>query len=63
MGNRGTYETCGVCGVEKQKGIHLYTLYICCECEQKIIHTEPSDAAYQYYLDKLKNMKQTKLYS
>ncbi|WP_093217532.1 sigma factor G inhibitor Gin [Sediminibacillus albus] len=54
---------CGICNREKPKGIHLYTLFICCDCEQKMIHTEPCEAEYQHYLDKLKNMKQTTLYS
>jgi hypothetical protein len=54
-------ETCGICEQEKSRGIHLYTLFICCECEQKMIHTEPREEAYQYYLKKLKNMNQPTL--
>lgn len=56
-------ETCGICEEEREKGIHLYKLFICCECEQKMIHTEPREAQYQYYLNKLKNMNQPTLYS
>ncbi|SDK59638.1 Inhibitor of sigma-G Gin [Sediminibacillus albus] len=63
MENNYKSEMCGICNREKPKGIHLYTLFICCDCEQKMIHTEPCEAEYQHYLDKLKNMKQTTLYS
>jgi Inhibitor of sigma-G Gin len=56
-------ETCGICEQEKQKGIHLYTLFVCCECEQKIIHTEPNEDQYRYYIEKLRNVNQPKLYS
>ncbi|MCT2534285.1 sigma factor G inhibitor Gin [Aquibacillus koreensis] len=56
-------EVCGVCDLEKPKGIHLYNLFICCECEQKMVHTEPSEEQYKFYLDKLKHINQPKLYS
>ena len=56
-------ECCGICEEEKERGIHLYTLFICCECEHNIIHTEPREEKYNYYLHKLKNMNQSKLYS
>ncbi|MDC3414892.1 sigma factor G inhibitor Gin [Terrihalobacillus insolitus] len=54
-------ELCGICEQEKSRGIHLYTLFICCECEQKMIQTDPKEAEYQYYLKKLKNMNQPTL--
>lgn len=56
-------EACGVCNQHKSTGIHLYNLFICCQCEQEIIHTEPRDTEYQYYLDKLKHINQPTLYS
>lgn len=56
-------ESCGICEEKKERGIHLYTLFICCECEQNIIHTEPREEKYNYYLQKLKNMNQPRLYS
>lgn len=58
-----TNECCGICEEEKERGIHLYTLFICCECEQNMIHTEPREEKYNYYLQKLKNMNQPRLYS
>ncbi|WP_186575684.1 sigma factor G inhibitor Gin [Aquibacillus kalidii] len=56
-------EACGICDQEKEKGIHLYNLFICCECEQKMVHTEPQEAQYQFYLNKLKNINKSTLYS
>lgn len=41
---------CGICDQEKQEGIHLYRLFICKECEQKIIQTEPKEVQYHYFV-------------
>ncbi|WP_226038395.1 sigma factor G inhibitor Gin [Aquibacillus saliphilus] len=59
----GYKEACGICEQEKYRGIHLYNLFICCECEQKMIHTEPKEEQYQYYLHKLKRISKPTLYS
>ncbi|MBY7141581.1 sigma factor G inhibitor Gin [Virgibacillus sp. NKC19-3] len=56
-------ERCGICEEEKVKGIHLYTMFICSECEYNMIHTEPREEKYNYYLRKLKNVNKPKLYS
>ncbi|APC46727.1 sigma factor G inhibitor Gin [Virgibacillus halodenitrificans] len=62
--NKSTYnERCGICEEPKEKGIHLYTMFICCECEHNMIHTEPREEKYAYYLQKLKNITKPKLYS
>lgn len=55
--------TCGICEETKAEGIHLYKLFICHECERNMIHTEPKEEKYRYYLKKLKNMNQSTLYS
>ena len=54
---------CGICEEEKVEGIHLYRLFICCECERNMIYTEPREEKYNYYLQKLKNISQPTLYS
>ncbi|WP_087973994.1 sigma factor G inhibitor Gin [Oceanobacillus rekensis] len=54
---------CGICEEEKATGIHLYTMFICTDCEYNMIHTEPREEKYNYYLRKLKNINQPKLYS
>jgi len=56
-------ERCGICEEEHEQGIHLYNLFICTECEHNIVHTEPREEKYNYYLKKLKNMNQSTLYS
>lgn len=56
-------ETCGICEEEKTIGIHITTLFICSECERNMIHTEPREEKYKYYLEKLKNINRPTLYS
>lgn len=54
---------CGICEEQKVRGIHLHKLFICCDCERNMVHTEPKEEKYRYYLKKLKNMNQLKQYS
>lgn len=56
-------EQCGICEEEKVEGIRLCQLFICGDCERNMIHTEPREEKYNYYLQKLKNMNQPALYS
>lgn len=63
MKNGKTFEYCGICEEKKERGIHLYTLFICTDCEYNMIRTEPREAKYHYYVKKLKNMNQSQLYS
>lgn len=49
---------CGICEEMKQGGINIYRFFICSECERNMIHTEPREEKYAYYLSKLKNIKQ-----
>jgi hypothetical protein len=56
-------ETCIVCDTEKLTGIHLYTSFICVECEKEITGIQTSDPKYQYYLEKLRRVKNPPLYS
>lgn len=49
---------CGICEEQKQEGIYIYRLFICAACERNMIHTEPREEKYQYYLEKLKNVHQ-----
>ncbi len=54
---------CVICEEKKAEGIHLYTLFICTQCEYNIIHTEVREDKYRYYVQKLKNMNQPSLFS
>ncbi|MCH1626962.1 sigma factor G inhibitor Gin [Ferdinandcohnia quinoae] len=56
-------ETCVICEQEKSRGIHLYTKFICMDCENDMIHTETNDPKYQFYLSQLKKVTTPEIYS
>jgi hypothetical protein len=56
-------ETCIICDLKKSMGIHLYTSFICIDCEKEMTNTQTSDPKYQYYLEKLRRVKNPPLYS
>lgn len=56
-------ETCIICEQVKKRGIHLYTRFICLDCEQDIIRTETNDPKYQFYLDRLKKVSTPEIFS
>ncbi|WP_273125204.1 sigma factor G inhibitor Gin [Metabacillus sp. HB246100] len=58
-----TGETCIICDKKKATGIHLYTSFICVECENDIKNTDTADEKYQFYLNKLRRVKNPPLYS
>lgn len=47
-------ETCIVCEQLKEKGIHLYTSFICEDCEKDMVVTDTNDPKYKYYIERLK---------
>ncbi|WP_335872073.1 sigma factor G inhibitor Gin [Bacillus sp. 2205SS5-2] len=49
-------ETCIICSDEKTKGIHLYTSFICFDCERAMIHSETKDPDYSFYVHQLKKV-------
>ncbi|MCY9450606.1 anti-sigma-G factor, partial [Bacillus haynesii] len=48
--------TCVICDQEKNRGIHLYSKFICLDCERKVISTSTSDPDYAFYVKKLKSI-------
>lgn len=54
--NDSVGETCIICDQKKENGIHIYTQFICDECEKEIVSTETSDVRYKYYLTQLKKV-------
>lgn len=56
-------ETCIICETKKQKGIHLYTQFICNDCEREIISTDTRDERYKYYLNQLKKIVKPEQFS
>ncbi|WP_255307028.1 sigma factor G inhibitor Gin [Paraliobacillus sp. PM-2] len=63
MEERIKFEECGVCHRKEKDGIHLYHLFICQSCERKMIETNPEDASYTYFVNKLKQINKRKQYS
>ncbi|MCD7036621.1 sigma factor G inhibitor Gin [Metabacillus sp. GX 13764] len=61
MGNQ--LESCIVCEEKKPEGIHLYTSFICHECEAEMVRTKTDEPRYSYFIDKLKRVKTPPLYS
>ncbi|WP_433959615.1 sigma factor G inhibitor Gin [Cytobacillus horneckiae] len=49
-------ERCVICEESKVKGIHLYTSFICSDCEKDLIATDTDDPKYKFYLNKLKKI-------
>ncbi|MHC0039238.1 sigma factor G inhibitor Gin [Pseudoneobacillus sp. C159] len=56
-------ETCVICEQSKLRGIHLYTSFICTDCEQDLIRTETDHPKYKYFLQKLKKITTPEIYS
>ena len=56
-------EMCIVCESEKVIGIHLYTEFICTDCEKDMINTSTDDPKYHYYLKQLKKITIPRIYS
>lgn len=59
----GDVEKCIICEEMQKHGIHLYTSFICTDCEKAMITTSTSDPAYKYYINQLKVVKETKILS
>ncbi|MFJ7978601.1 sigma factor G inhibitor Gin [Peribacillus sp. JNUCC 23] len=60
---KNTEETCIVCDQVKDDGIHLYTSFICKQCELAMVETETDDPRYKYYLKRLKKVNTPEIYS
>ncbi|MFD1708127.1 sigma factor G inhibitor Gin [Siminovitchia sediminis] len=53
-------EKCIICKKEQDKGIHLYTSFICTDCEQEMVQTETDDPKYKYFVEQMRVIKETK---
>jgi hypothetical protein len=56
-------EICVICEERKDKGIHLYTAFICTKCEQDIIMTDTNDPKYKHFLNKLRKITTPGIFS
>lgn len=54
-------ERCIICKKAQEAGIHLYTSFICTDCEQEIIQTDTDDPKYKYYVEQMRVIKETKI--
>lgn len=54
-------ETCIICKKEKKIGIHLYTSFICTDCEREMVKTDTDDPKYQFFIEQMKVIKETKI--
>ncbi|WP_251554291.1 sigma factor G inhibitor Gin [Neobacillus muris] len=63
LAQRHFEETCVICEIQKPKGIHLYTSFICTDCEKDLIQTNTSDPKYKYFLQKLKKINTPEIFS
>ncbi|MBM4765337.1 sigma factor G inhibitor Gin [Bacillus sp. B15-48] len=63
LGKVNSGETCIICEKLKPTGIHLYTSFICTECENGMILTDTNDPKYKYFVEKLKKITSPEIFS
>ena len=56
-------ETCVICEDLKPRGIHLYTSFICTDCERDLIQTGTNDPKYKYFLKQLRKVTNPEIFS
>ena len=56
-------EKCVICEQMKPKGIHLYTSFICTDCETDLIQTDTNDPKYTFFLKQLKKIATPEIFS
>ncbi|TDQ34254.1 sigma factor G inhibitor Gin [Aureibacillus halotolerans] len=54
-------KSCVICEQTKDRGIYLYNRYICYDCEQVILQTQPEDEEYKTIVKKLKGLAHSTL--
>ena len=60
---KAALEECIVCHVDKKVGIHLYTSFICTECEKEMVQTETNDPLYKTFVQRLIKVNTPQIYS
>ncbi|MFE8698978.1 sigma factor G inhibitor Gin [Cytobacillus sp. FJAT-53684] len=63
MAKKHMEEECVICEQAKQKGIHLYTSFICTDCEVDLISTDTSNPKYKYFLKQLRKVTHPEIYT
>lgn len=62
VSTKGHGETCIICDQMKSKGVHIYTSFLCVDCEREIIRTPTNHPKYKQYLRRLKRIKTPKIF-
>lgn len=52
---------CHVCETSQSEGMFIYYLYVCDQCQKKMIATDPEDPSYRFFIDKLRRMREQPL--
>ncbi|CAM3674194.1 sigma factor G inhibitor Gin [Marinicrinis lubricantis] len=47
---------CIICDGDKKEGIHIYTSFICLDCEKEIVGTDVLDLKYPFFIRQLKQI-------
>jgi hypothetical protein len=63
LANNQMKKTCVICEEDKTRGIHLYTSFICTDCESDLINTDTDNPKYKYYLKKLRKVNTPEIFS
>ncbi|WP_409970777.1 sigma factor G inhibitor Gin [Bacillus sp. Bva_UNVM-123] len=63
MAKKHIGEECVICEQIKLRGIHLYTSFICTDCESDLISTDMSNPKYKFYLEQLKKITNPETFS
>ncbi|MCU9615313.1 sigma factor G inhibitor Gin [Caldibacillus lycopersici] len=61
--NQTNKEKCIICEQQKEHGYFLYNSFICRECEKDIVQTETDQPLYKFYVNQMKKIKSTSIYS
>lgn len=56
-------ETCIICQKPKCKGIHLYTSFICTDCEKEMLATKTNESKYKYFVKRLRHIRKPQIFS
>ncbi|MDO7908547.1 sigma factor G inhibitor Gin [Paenibacillus sp. JX-17] len=49
-------QRCIICSQEKQEGIMIVSEFICEDCESEMVHTEATDARYDFFIHQMKQI-------
>ncbi|EDL63783.1 sigma factor G inhibitor Gin [Bacillus sp. SG-1] len=56
-------EMCIICSQPKATGIHLYTSFVCIDCEKDMIRSETDSPQYKFFVERLKKVNTPQIYS